>query len=137
MRRRSLALAAILAAVLSACAEFSPGIALCAIDADNPHESSLEPGMIKGSARMGCDTSGVVLSGYIDVQMKVGPSWVTFVRTPFPSFTVAAEVEYTRSAKRACVTGTISFRTKGHAYATYLGSAASADDYSQVVSNPC
>lgn len=77
------------------------------------------------------------MSGYVEIQVKVGPSWQTFKRTSFPSFTVTAGREYTRSAQTACVYGSYTFRTKAFGQGYYLGSYASATDYSQSVSNPC
>jgi hypothetical protein len=122
---------------VTACSEIevTPTIT-CAIDADNPHQSSGTPGAILGKARYGCDAS-IYVDGYVVLQKKnsVG-SWYNYTSPYYFNRTVTAGKEYTvYSPSIACQNGT--FRTKAYGWGSANGQTASATSYSQTVINPC
>jgi len=125
----------VVALALAGCSAVSPGTVNCVVSANNPHHSSGTPGQMVGKARMGCDTSGVTFTGYVEIQQQHNGGWFRYERAPFGPFATKKNDEYTRQASEYCTPGT--FRTKVSAKATFGALSDSNVDYSQSVTNPC
>lgn len=121
------------ATALSGCAAVNEGVS-CTGKANNVHQSAGTPSDMVGKATGSC-TGVVTISGYVEIQGKIGPAWYNKKRTTITAFNTVPNKSFTRQAATHCSSGT--FRTKTVIKGTYKGQSHTETRYSGAVTNPC
>lgn len=113
------------------------GSGKCAMDANNPHESTGSPGWIVGKARFGCDVAADSVTAEVVLQQYVSGNWVTRASGTRTVGPVAVKKGYTVQATYPCRSGKFRTGTRGFGYLRGIKSKSTAWDYSSSVVDPC